>query len=749
MKKFMRVEDANGSHGDARLLRSIYCNHYLSLKKIDYSKMYWYSTPLTRTSCRMDTATPYMPLARPALLTRKMPRASQRAAARNIVAAFKKGWAYVLLVAPMQSGKTGTFQCIARMMLDYGLVDYVYILSGCAEKALEYQAIEDTKKYNRDYMTKGAIQVCFHGDMVRMNKKNININTARTLWILDESHMVQNRNQHVDRFFKRHGLNAYGTTDDMIANETYILSVSATPYSELSSIHYNESRPKYVEELVPGDNYYGVENYWAHGRIHDTFNIMTNKERFLDIIRAKGNAYNLIRCTSRTGLSGDETYAAFLKRLCTDADFKVVFCTTDEDEEQIAITSAEKKYEKQLSLDVKPDQPTIVILKGRLRAGKVVPKEHIGIVWENSKDPNVDTVLQSLLGRMCGYIADQPNKADIYLPPSFMEETKTIIKASHIVKFFFGKDYVPSKATNMKKRRLPSVEGDTVFSTVPIFIDRDVMRTRVPDWDDIIPKNNDDPNKGRYLAAIKEYLSDPATREFINNAPYYTDAQKLEMNKLLDSTSPIYFRGIYTNNAQGKWLTDLKKSVERSECPITPVSNRAMNKAFFMAATPTTKWKDEMECGAEDYGNVWVNVCLKNKNLLPQIAMEARIAKSNDEHIFKVHLDKKTADEIVAIGGVGLRESVCDDPISLKKQMNVYLGWWGRSTMDETAPLVGNSITAVGSHYVGLKRSVYKAGVLDKIKESLEERYGIKMTIDTTTGPHNLICVTKIHWVSV
>ena len=48
--------------------------------------------------------------------------------------------------------------------------------------------------------------------------------------------------------------------------------------------------------------------------------------------------------------------------------------------------------------------------------GQVVPKMHIAMVYEQSKHPNADTVLQGYLGRMCGYrIKGAHTDVDIYV----------------------------------------------------------------------------------------------------------------------------------------------------------------------------------------------------------------------------------------------------------------------------------------------------------------------------------------------
>jgi hypothetical protein len=63
-----------------------------------------------------------------------------------------------------------------------------------------------------------------------------------------------------------------------------------------------------------------------------------------------------------------------------------------------------------------PASPTIVHICGRFRMGQVVPKRFIAMVYEQSANPNADTILQGLVGRMCGYQVDGAHvDVDIYV----------------------------------------------------------------------------------------------------------------------------------------------------------------------------------------------------------------------------------------------------------------------------------------------------------------------------------------------
>ena len=50
-----------------------------------------------------------------------------------------------------------------------------------------------------------------------------------------------------------------------------------------------------------------------------------------------------------------------------------------------------------------PQVDTAILLRGKCRMGKNLEKKHILFVMETARQSRTDTVLQGLLGRVCGY----------------------------------------------------------------------------------------------------------------------------------------------------------------------------------------------------------------------------------------------------------------------------------------------------------------------------------------------------------
>jgi hypothetical protein len=117
-------------------------------------------------------------------------------------------------------------------------------------------------------------------------------------------------------------------------------------------------------------------------------------------------------------------------------------------------------------LDIVPETPTIVFLKGMCRMGKEIHKQHILFGMETSKS-KTDTLLQGLVGRWCGYTSHTFN-SPIYIL-DFQEIDDYISLWDGNVKC------IPRLAANMKRGNKP-----TLLPVIPCRIQVD---TSDPDFE--------------------------------------------------------------------------------------------------------------------------------------------------------------------------------------------------------------------------------------------------------------------------
>ncbi len=390
---------------------------------------------------------------------------NQIIAGNQIINYFKEGISkYCLLEAQMQSGKTGTYNWVIKCILEEKLVENILIISGSNEVLLKNQAIKDLQYYNPELIH--YCNIHFRNDLKKI--KTI----KNTLIIIDESHLDQSNDQQMSIFLQEFGLWADGNINSLNNTNTYILSVSATPFSEKSDIYYGKSsNSKKIVKLIPGIEYKGVKFFMDNNLIHETFDILNNFNKFKDLILCYGNKYNIIR------ILFDNNITETLLKL-NDENLINIYVYDSTKNTSIYLSNEERIFSGGSSniptLEVEPNKPSLIIIKGKLRVGKVLPKQHIGFVWENSKNPNSDTILQGLLGRCCGY---HNYYIDIYITNSLLEKcSMNGGPALTELERFYTDGYIPTTGNNLKNPILKIISNhknnkhENIKSTVPIKI---------------------------------------------------------------------------------------------------------------------------------------------------------------------------------------------------------------------------------------------------------------------------------------
>ena len=333
---------------------------------------------------------------------------------RNILAGFTTTF-YVLLLAQMQSGKTTTFKLVGCELLRQGIVENVVIFSGNRERELAAQ-IKDNREFERDYrallrdegfsaeeaeeIAERIVQqlVIIWGPEL----KTYVAPTTKTLFIWEESHHAQTQKQEVDKWFKRNGLSATGEGS---SNGNLMLSVSATPFSELSDYHHLKQH-KIVVVMTPPEAYVGVEKMNASGRIHSYEDPEKELRKVLALYRS---GYGLVRATQPV----QNKLAPLARRMGW------AIRTYDEMSEEKDIN---------VILGILPVKPTLIFLKGMCRMGKCIDPQFVQFAMETSKRSKTDTILQGLLGRLCGY---KQHTAHIYIRNLRMKEIDAFITLQH------------------------------------------------------------------------------------------------------------------------------------------------------------------------------------------------------------------------------------------------------------------------------------------------------------------------------
>lgn len=376
---------------------------------------------------------------------------NQKACGNEIIEAFNSNHPVVLLLAQMQMGKSGTYWYVIKQALTTKMVDKVFIISGNREKDLRQQIHSDRLAYTKDFVNlRNKISVLWGSDLYSQNKPIVDV-PSNTLVVWDESHYAQSKSNGPYKFFKHNNLdgmlNGSMALSDILEKRVFLLTVSATPFSELYANHITPSVYHKVIRLTPENSYYGVDYYMEAKRIHESFEINDNNtEEFKQVLSKyntpKNPKYILIRvCQNKKN-------SPIIANICDTLNMNC--CVMNSVRRTITVND----------FNIAPMKPTVVILCGMLRMGKVVPKEHIAMVFEEKTRKNtrlIDTGLQGLLGRMCGYSKTSKGfNIDVYLEPRVISN---VIKYSNSYKSKTGPLITP--AINLKKTSISRSESNT------------------------------------------------------------------------------------------------------------------------------------------------------------------------------------------------------------------------------------------------------------------------------------------------
>lgn len=447
-------------------------------------------------------------------------------AAQEILGKFTENKRQIMLLAQMQSGKTGIFLFTALSMLRMRMVKNVIIICGSNENELHDQLVADNAKMVRKFqMTGAAVTIYKSSDL-----KNTLTIGSDTLVVWDESHYAQGIQNRPFKLLQRSGLLVGGTavSDAKWAEKNcYFLSVSATPFAEFSdSLHkdFVDSITRTIVRAEPGADYRGVEYFRTHDMLKNSYSIKERKAEFIALLNSfkSQHKYALIRSRNLT-----------LVRQCA-AEVGIAYKS---------YTCASKELLNLDALSVAPPRFTIIGLAGMCRMGKVVPKEHIAFVFEEAKTSKSDTLLQSLLGRLCGYYNTPLLKACkplIFLPAEFskVDETTKLSEIERYIRNTHGEVIIPAKAAYIAEN---SAATDKFLLEKPIWITLDDEDPEEEEEDgEWLPPSWEEDREGFVVSKMLAHftanpLSDPIQQAEVL-ARLHSDTPSISFHKLMMPT---------------------------------------------------------------------------------------------------------------------------------------------------------------------------------------------------------------------
>jgi hypothetical protein len=365
-------------------------------------------------------------------------------------------------------------------MVRLNLIESVIIFSGNAETDLRDQLKakvtgkdKDFEKAYRKFLRNKLREENFDGDEADESERIMENVLAKitviwgtelnkfkehpenSLLIWEEAHFAQSLSQCPDKFLRRVGISADGDSAYLQPKNNFVLSVSATPFSELSDNIHN-TQNKATVYLKPGNSYNSIKMIRDCGRLKSFISFESGLTAALNTHRASPK-YAIVRISNK-----NESKVISIINACGWAF--VVFDSLDKSHED-----AKRAIEVWKNMGTAPVRDTVILIRQKCRMGKNLNKQHVLFVMETAKSSNTDTVLQSLLGRVCGYSAGS-DQIDVYLHKKIVDggEISRYVQLIDVIDETGEVFILPKKANNLTTKRVSITNP-----IIPIAIKRD------------------------------------------------------------------------------------------------------------------------------------------------------------------------------------------------------------------------------------------------------------------------------------
>jgi len=486
---------------------------------------------------------------------------------------------------------------------------------------------------------------------------------------------------------------------------------------------------------------------------------------FLDLGKIKFEAENIkssdcshISSVLRKGSPKYHQKYVVVRTLCAEKDMDMMQTIASSTGcEYVSIFGGSDKGSLEF-MKVQPSKTTLVHICGKFRMGQVVPKQYIAMVYEQSNNPNADTILQGLLGRMCGYKDKGAHtEVDIYVsatteelvrkysrawsennPVSQMNELSTVTKAMNlggikmknggIIKVDgFGNQWIMTVPIKFEFKDLEKDFGDeskfrkiTPNDLLNLFEDKPELLSENPDKDEII--------KLLTACARVQPIKQPNASYLHHNTrrtSWDTDCSSLE--NAIDSSKRLNISH-YTGR-------DIKNLNQPEKVRFSPISVYGSGKC-------------EGHCYLMGY-------VLYNQDVHGLITEELAQVDPKCNYIpgFIQMEDGSKLDDVN--GGQIIKFSVdtADDPNSLENELEKAI----LRTKEDHPTYIEGATKAIHSLFdketrlyegIRLDKSIYNEELITFIKENLDRRHSVTIQFKKSRGrqPKDQIKYSSISW---
>ena len=399
--------------------------------------------------------------------------------ARNIIReCIESGARWCSLLAQMQSGKTMSYYLAISEAIREDKVEKGLIFCGSADKELKQQTEEKKDEFLDKYYNylvdeilmhhknaqklckklKTLIRIAWSSDLKKIDPDKYRKNT---FFVWEEAHFAQDKGMRTGEFLRTLGIDPRGNKEQLAALGSYMLTVSATSFSEITA-NEQQGQDKVIIKAKTGSSYYGLKKMIEANKICSFGQDL--KEGLKMALKFHFNpekpSYAFVRITSGIEIEEVKAIAKEMKWKTVQYDSKNKEIQLSDDDEN-CIASVLKRA---------PHKHTLIILKQFFRMGKnICSKKHISFVMEMARDSTADVVLQGLLGRMCGY---EEHNVIVWLHENIIEQEFVIDYSNFMTNH---STQLPSKCRNLSTDTKASTELHAIIPVKVLVVDASTM----------------------------------------------------------------------------------------------------------------------------------------------------------------------------------------------------------------------------------------------------------------------------------
>ena len=372
---------------------------------------------------------------------------------------------HILLLAQMQSGKTGTISGVINVLKKVGWdktyfvnplthkgIEKYFIISGMNDNGLHeqtterimYQAFDANEDKNVDSGSKDNVKtdnpefVIFKNFDLRKDKDGkMKYKLENCVVFIDESHYASGQTSVLTKFIEDSGID-WKNTDELKKRNVFIVSVSATSFKEIyNDVEFGvDSKTKII--LRTSEQYKGVVDFDDNNQIiNGDKKDFQQKKEIIDGSEIKISQIEkyIMDAHSRMLLDGEK--GVIFIRVQKLASRKVILNNTfiKNNFKCVSLDSSKGNVDyAQVGLEIKAmksnfdndEKPLIFFIKGSFRAGITLDerfKDLTYMVYDYSIE--LYATPQGLLGRLCGYRSN----------PHFVTRTKFYVHEENALQY--------------------------------------------------------------------------------------------------------------------------------------------------------------------------------------------------------------------------------------------------------------------------------------------------------------------------